>query len=1030
MAVLTEKFNVNNIKNFINDINSSNSAYYFYVGGTTPWVNDSLPPPALNNYETFEQDTYHSIVFGKLIGNNNVSYLIPRYNWTANTVYAQYDQNDVNLFSKAFYVLNNQSSVYICIDNNSGANSLVQPLITPTQGSFQTSDGYTWKFLYTIPSNANTLFTSNNFIPVVPNTYVSNNAIPGTIDLTRVISGGSGYEGYDENYLVNVIDQSTVKIGSTGVGIDGFYVGSSIYLKTGLGSDQIRNITGYHGGTQTVSVSSPFNTYVNLNLGSDLVGNFIVGQSVIQNIVDVSYLFPQGYFNPGDLLIQADSGASGYIQTSNSSTFTINQNGNVNFSVANGAYPLIDPVGSTTLKAGVVSITTSSNVISGGAGANLLTYSVNNYIQVGSNANNNVRRITSITNSSYATVSVPFNNTLVANVHYVVPYASEPTSSTIVNSNGIIIQVNLGSTIINYGNLSSNSISFIMGETVKEYNANGVDQSTNAIVSFVNSTAMVLSNINGVVNTGLFIVGQSSTLKAQVLSISSYPNITLANALGTFISGDKVTSYYANGTISGNATLLSFTYTPSSLSQYIISPTVNFIGDGYGALAYSVVNTSIGANYSIDKIVMINNGQQFTNASAFISANSIWGSGANLYPVISPAEGHGSNVYEELGANYAGINITIDTAANENYYFPTSGTYRKVGIIKNPQYYDLWINIANTTRYSATITLSSNNFVNNEIIYQPSTNSAALIKFANTTYLEIDNISGNFVSNTSNSSANSTIVGLISGGSSEVLTFIEKQFILTTNNQVVYGKNSFATGILNQVVSNNTIRLTSVNGKFSANQVIYDPSTNAYANAVSLLTTNGTYDVTTSFGQRFNQTSRITLSSNTNIPFQMGETVTQAVTNASGVIMDKTNNLDLSYTPNYGSITTGIQLTDANSGATGIITFANSTYLKLTNVIGTFSGGDKISTITANGAINFTYPVLVLNDLLNQYPFQVSNNVITGANSGATGIIGISNTASFPDLIRNTGDVLYTNYLAPFTMTANTKQTFNLIVQL
>jgi hypothetical protein len=1028
-ATLTENFNVNNINNFLEDINSSNSSYYFFVGGTLPWPIDSVPPSPLNDFEDFDQDIFHSIVFGKLISNSNISYLIPRYNYTSNTIYTQYDPNNANLFSSSFYVLNNQYSVYKCIDNNNGSPSLIQPLITPTSGTFQTSDGYTWKFLYTISTNANTLFTSSNFIPVVPNTYVSNNSIPGTIDITRVITGGSGYQTFDQNYLGNIINQNTLKLGNTASNINNFYTGCSIYLNGGLGANQLRTITAYNGGTQVVSVSPSFNTYVNLYLGNTQ-GSFILGESVDQFIDEISYVYSQGYFNVNDYMIQSDSGFGGYISSVNTSVIGINQVTNSNISVVSGAYPIIDTNSLGTLQSGVVTVNTSSNVIIGGAGANLLTYSVNNYIRVGSNTSANIRRITSITNSSYANVSVPFNNTLISNVHYLVPNAFEPISSTEGISSGIISQVNLTSMIVNFGNVSSNSISFILGETVKEYNANGVDQSSNAVISYANSTTLILSSINGTISTGFNLVGQSSTLNAQILNISSYPNITLSNTSGTFISGSYIYSYYANGLPSGNAVLLSSSYSPSSLTQYIVSPTVNFSGDGYGAMAYSIVNTSIGANYPISKIVMINTGTEYTISNTYISGNPLYGSGANLYSVLSPTHGHGSNCYSELGAKYAGISVTIDTASNENYYFPNYGSYRKVGIIKNPFYNDVYLNTDNVHRYAANISLSSNNFVNNEIIYQPSTNSAALIKYANSSYLELDNINGSFVSNTSNNLANCLIIGLKSNTTANLLNYYSKSFNLTSNTQYIYSGNN-PIGLLTQVLSNNQIRMTNISGKISneLNTIIYDPTVNSYANLLSIYSSNDTVNSSITYGTKFNQTSRLTISSNVG-SFQIGEYVTQATTNASGLIINTSNEIDLIYTPNFGTITTGIILTDSNTSATGIITFANSSYIKMTAANGIFNNYDKISTITANGSISSVIPVIVVSDLLNEFPFQVGSYELTGNTSGAIGLIQIANTVTYPDLIRNTGEVLYLNYVSPFIISPNTKSTFNITIQL
>lgn len=1028
-STLTEKFHVNNIQNFFDDITSGSNSYYFWVGKTTAWANDSLPDPALNDYENFSQSIFHDIVMGKQITNSNISFLIPNTPWANNIGYAQYDANDPNMFSENFYVVNNLGSVYLCVDNNNGSNSVIQPLITPTQGTFQTADGYTWKYFYTIPVNANTLFTTNTYIPVVPNTYVSNNAIPGTIDVTRVVTGGTNWQGYNEGFLTVILSQNSVKLANTAAMIDNFYVGSSIYLKAGLGANQLRTITSYSGLNQTATVQPAFNTYVNLYLANN-AGTFIVGETVEQEVVSISYIYASGLFNQGDTLVQSDSQAAGLIYTTNSIMTMISQTSNVNFSVASGAYPIVDTVQAPTLKAGVVSINAFSNVITGGAGANLQVYSPNQFIQVGSNNTNNIRRIASITNSSMATVSVPFNNTLVNNSHSLVSYAFEPISSEVENSNGSIVQVNLGSMIVQYGNVSSNNISFIIGESLKEYDANNVDQASNGVISYVNSTAIILSSVSGVISSGLFLTGQSSDLTAQITSISSYPNITLANSEGAFLSGNPITVYYANGSSSGNATVLSASYSPSGLTEYIVSPQVVFEGDGSGAQAYASVNTAQGANYTVDDIVMISTGTEYTIANAYLVANSQYGSGANLYPVLSPVQGHGANSYTELGATYGGISVTFDTALNENYYFPSYGSYRRLGIIKNPLFNSLYVNTDNVHRSNASINIiGANSFLVGEIVYQSNTGSAAVVNYANSTYLELKDISGTFVSHSSNAAANNIIQGLASIASANLMTILPESFNLVSNNQLLYQSNSGANGVLLQVVSNNQLLLTDVSGKFAANTIIYDPTSNAYANVVSLFAANDTANVTTTFGMKFDQTTRLTLSSN-NLAFQVGEYVNQAVSNASGLIIDTTHEVDLIYTTITGSVGSGILLTDANTGATGVVTYSNATYIKMTAANGQFFPGDRISTITSNSTVVSSLPVLVLGDLENTYAFQYGNNIITGNTSGASGLNGVANTLTYPDLVRNSGDVLYISNISPYTKTANTKETLTIVVSM
>ena len=1035
-ALITEKFFLNNLTNFVNDIQSTGDAYYFFVGRSVPWSNgDSNTVTAVNDYDEFELSIYHDIVLGKQITNNNISYLVPNYSWANNSFYAQYDPNDPDLFSEIFYVVNQNNAVYKCIDNNLGINSTSQPLITPTTGTFQTADGYTWKFMFSIPSSQNTIFTTNNYIPVVPNTSVSNNAVDGTIDIVRVLNGGSNWQGYNTGYIQNLIDQNTVQI-INGINIDNYYTGSSIYLAAGLGPAQINKITSYSGSTQTLTVSPAFNTYINLFLNQSYTGNFSIGQSVQQTITELNYIFPQGFLNVGDVVYQPYTNGHGTIISMNTTSMSVVQ---TSPSPANDfylSYPVLDLSYAQVAQTGTVSTFKGSNVISSGGAngtANLLNFSVGEYIRIGSSQNTNIRMISTILNANQATLNIPLTSAnLVANVIYSVPSAFSPVTNNISSANGIIIQTNLNSMIVNYGNLSSNTISFIVGETVKEYNGSDIDQHSNGIVSFVNTSTLILSSVQGTLTSGLFLVGQSSTLEAQITSIVAYPSISLSNTNGNFISGDPINSYYANGTLGGNATVQTSSASPSITTQYIISPTVNFEGDGEGAQAIAIVNTSVGNNFSISSIQMINNGNNYTVANIYLTANSLYGSGANLYPVISPVEGHGANAYMELGARFLGVSMTIDTIANESYYFPGYGSYRRVGIIKNPLYNQLTINTDNVHRYSFNIqVVNANNFVNGEIIYQYSNSAAAKIISANSTILLVDTINGIFTTNAVSNSVNNLIIGLTSGSLANVISSNAFQFQVTSNSQIITNEsNSTANGILQEVITNNQIILTDVSGKFVANTLIFDASINAYANALSLFVANGTINATSTFGQRFLQTFRITLSSNSSIPFQIGEYITQANTNASGLVIDNINEKDFIYTPNHGTFGAGLSLTDANSAATGVITFANSTYIRITSANGTFNSGDIISTISANGNITSVLPVLVLGDVYPSNPFVEGTFILVGNTSGAQGLNGISNTILYPDLVRNTGDVLYINDLDPFTLGANTKTTFNMVFQI
>ena len=110
----------------------------------------------------------------------------------------------------------------------------------------------------------------------------------------------------------------------------------------------------------------------------------------------------------------------------------------------------------------------------------------------------------------------------------------------------------------------------------------------------------------------------------------------------------------------------------------------------------------------------------------------LYGSGAIVNPVISPIHGHGYNAEEELGARYAGISVTFDTIANESYNVPGYGQYRKIGIIEDPLFADVTVNLDTFDRAKLSIANTNGyNFTQGEIVIQPQTNAAGVVVYAN-----------------------------------------------------------------------------------------------------------------------------------------------------------------------------------------------------------------------------------------------------------------------------------------------------------
>jgi len=1038
MAILTINHYIDSIKSFINSVENSQNSYYAFFARPQPWVNSSgtpddtnIPLPDTSVYQ-MESSIYNDIVFGKIIANNNIAFIVPRYNWTSGTVYNQYSQNDANLYTEQFYVLTDAGNVFKVIDNNGGAASTVKPSMTTQYGTFSTSDGYVWKYMYTIDSNSNTNFTSTNYMPVVANGYVTGNAVPGTIDVYRTVAAGSGYPYYTGN-IVAPVTNNVVEIDSLASNLNDYYTGCSIYLSSGFDSGQVRQIIKYDGFNKLVTTVTPFDLHGFFNLSSIVNPTaFAVNNLAVQNVETVSTIYKKGSFQVGDTIIQTDTNANAVIVTLNDSTMNILRGSSNGFSIN---LPIYNASQTGTLKTGTVSVTNNSVYVNSYSGTSFTTdYSVGDYIRVGSTAFTNIRKVVAV-NNSVVTVDYPFTlGALTQNTHYSMPYALEPSAINYNYSSGVIQSTNMNGVKITYSNPSVLALNFSIGETIDMVNSANSNQGISGVVSFSNTSAVILTSVTGgSFTTGFYIRGESTLQRASIASVDTYPNITVVNPKGNFVSGfpifarDPVTS----ATL-GTANTVSYSVTPNQLTQYIISPTVSINGDGVNAAAYALVDTSPSSVGGITAVKTIRPGSGYTFANISIVSNTSHGSGANVFPVISPVMGHGYDPYLELGARYAGITLTVDNGANENYKFPIYGNYRKFGIIKNPLFNDVTVNLNNFDRVKMTInTVSTPGFANNEYVYQANSGAVGIVVGANNTFIELKRVKGTFSFNklfANGATSNDNIVGLTTNTTANVATANVEYFrIVPSGVDILSEVSSGANAQIALINSNTQLNLTNVYGRFKANDVIYDASTNAYANVASILISNATVDVTSSFGTKFNQTLRFPLTSNIGA-FQQYETVTQDVTGAFGTVISNSNEYDIVYTSANGTFTVGNYVRNSTNTANGYVTFANSTYLRVTSVQGTFLYGQTIiNNLNIGATVSGAYQSLVLSGVGGPNKFQSGN--IRGVTSGSTGTSASPTQIQFPDLVRNTGQVIYLENLAPFQLSNTSKELVKLVIQ-
>jgi hypothetical protein len=1064
MAVLTTKQKVDLVNNFITAVESNNNSYYCFVGKAEPWrdasgnIDETKIQDSVDSVMATEQNIYSNMVYGKKLLAEDIIHMTKRYNWNYGEIYTRYNNEDKDIYDKNFYVINHVNEVYKCIHNGyspslpDGRPSTVEPSIPQTSGNFETRDGYIWKYMFTCNPTDYDSFQTSNYIPVTPNNDVIANSIPGTIDFITLDNPGQGYEVFEEGFLKGIVNNYVVELAPTSSEIDNYYTNCSIYIKAGGGAGQIRRVSGYSGIDKRLSVDPNFNYYEKLDL-QNINGEFELGALVFQRLVNTTYLYKSGYFNTGDVLTQVEDGGVAKLRRANTTVMVFDNLSNTHFT---SNYPIINTSESPIQKTGLVNITSGNNIIESDYDTAFETdYAVNQYILVGEDSNTNIRRIVSI-NAIAIEVDSPFLNNLNSANNYLVNNAIFPESVTNHTNEGSIVFVNLNSSQITYGNTIPVGENFVIGEIVDLVDSSNTSQGANGIVSFANTTTLILTDVQngGGIQSNLYLRGLTSEVRSQIITNDTYPFVTVETIKGGFSTGFEVISNYANGVPSGNAIAVFKETSPNEKSEYIISPQIIVSGDGNGAMAYSTVDLS-GQNPSraITSITMIDHGRNYTRAN--VSIISPQGSNAIMTAQVSPVHGHGYDAYTELAAKYCGISKKFDTAQNESYYLPLYGSYRTVGIIKNPQFKDVVFEVGNFDRVKLNIANTSGVFEAGEIVVQPYSNSAGIVVYSNSSMIELKNVKGTFAKDSVNLANTSTVIyGWVSDANTHCTNSVPSVFSTSALGfDSIIDSSTGASAKLTEVISETFIRASNAVGSFLDNDYIYESYSNTYANIVGIYTSNGTVDSTTNYGLRFNQTARLTLSSNTR-NFDLYEYVTQEVVYATGRVISKIDELDIVYGDNIDWVVGEVLINDT-TGSNAIITSVNSVanFMSLGAVNNDsfneednkpFNVGDTIrnNDNTKNTTINTVYNVLVLDDVnsitsTSTTPFigefKVSDVVgeynVVGNTSGSVATLTLPNSVKKPDFVRESGDVIYFENVNKFDKTPESTEQLKLIIK-
>ena len=270
-------------------ISQADSNVYLTFGKSDAWANDAAPDQANTSVAEFN-NVWRNMIGAKKITGNNVRHAIPRFNWTANTVYNAYDHmTDSNAMKNPdyqFYILTSDYNVYKCLSNNYSSNSTVMPTSTITTTHVQTSDGYIWKYMYTLSADEQLRFLTSSFMPVKTLAIqdsstqwaVQQNAIRGAIHVIEVTDGGTSYtandvsvvitgDGSDANAyaLINTTSNTVSSIVVTNLGYD--YTYATVTLNSSIGSGaNARAIISPKGGHGSDALTELGGSYLIFNV--------------------------------------------------------------------------------------------------------------------------------------------------------------------------------------------------------------------------------------------------------------------------------------------------------------------------------------------------------------------------------------------------------------------------------------------------------------------------------------------------------------------------------------------------------------------------------------------------------------------------------------------------------------------------------------------------------------------------------------------------------------------------------------------
>lgn len=276
--ILTKQYRVFLAEQFKYAIENDLTYAYVFIGRSAAWedaddetINDSNPPTPVDTVQNVDFEYWRDMLGAKRVAAANTALVVSRRNWTSGTVYDQYDDQNANLHTSAFYVLDTSElpyRVYKCLWNDNGAESTVAPsTIGNSAIPESTLDGYVWQFMYEIQSD-NYRFLTENWMPVLSDSTVVSTAeanagkLPLAVPLL-IEDGGASYNASLSVATTLTGDGTGALVSADGVSIVSGAVTQIVLSAGGSGYTEVPTINVFQSGATPATVRALIPPYPN-----------------------------------------------------------------------------------------------------------------------------------------------------------------------------------------------------------------------------------------------------------------------------------------------------------------------------------------------------------------------------------------------------------------------------------------------------------------------------------------------------------------------------------------------------------------------------------------------------------------------------------------------------------------------------------------------------------------------------------------------------------------------------------------------